>query len=161
MPILRILCYNGSVVTWTVVSLTTAKFKPLVFSVPGFVLSYAANMFILMVLCDFCLFPAQFCYIIVYTRKVENRVQITTGVHLRKFPLARGTLFCNRCNFKRSYRISGRSQNYVTTDGQSASLSRCQAPIWDLRQLGVCWGGAPSLRRGRVCRLQCTIYKVQ
>jgi hypothetical protein len=29
MPILRILCYNGSLVTWTVVSLTTAKFKPL------------------------------------------------------------------------------------------------------------------------------------
>jgi hypothetical protein len=29
MPILRILCYNGSLVTWTVVGLTTAKFKPL------------------------------------------------------------------------------------------------------------------------------------
>jgi hypothetical protein len=28
MPILHILCYNGSLVTWTVVSLTTAKFKP-------------------------------------------------------------------------------------------------------------------------------------
>jgi hypothetical protein len=27
MPILRILCYNGSLVTWTVVGLTTAKFK--------------------------------------------------------------------------------------------------------------------------------------
>jgi hypothetical protein len=32
MPILRILCYNGSLVTWTVVGLTTAKFKPLIFS---------------------------------------------------------------------------------------------------------------------------------
>jgi hypothetical protein len=32
MSILRILCYNGSLVTWTVVSLTTAKFKPLIFS---------------------------------------------------------------------------------------------------------------------------------
>jgi hypothetical protein len=32
-PILRILCYNGSLVTWTVVSSTTAKFKPLIFSV--------------------------------------------------------------------------------------------------------------------------------
>jgi hypothetical protein len=31
MPILRILCYNGSLVTLTVVSLTTAKFKPLIF----------------------------------------------------------------------------------------------------------------------------------
>jgi hypothetical protein len=27
MPILRILCYNGSLVTWTVVSLTAAKFQ--------------------------------------------------------------------------------------------------------------------------------------
>jgi hypothetical protein len=39
MLTLRILCYNGSLVTWTVVSLTTAKFKPLIFSMPGFVLS--------------------------------------------------------------------------------------------------------------------------
>jgi hypothetical protein len=31
MPILRILCYNGNLVTWTVVSLITAKFKPLFF----------------------------------------------------------------------------------------------------------------------------------
>jgi hypothetical protein len=39
MSILRILCYNGSFVTWTVVSLTTAKFKPLIFSMSGFALS--------------------------------------------------------------------------------------------------------------------------
>jgi hypothetical protein len=55
MPILLILCYNGSLVTWTVVSLTTAKFKPLTFSVSGFALSYTTNMFILKILCDFCL----------------------------------------------------------------------------------------------------------
>jgi hypothetical protein len=36
MPILHILRYNGSLVTWMVVSLTTAKFKPLIFSVSGF-----------------------------------------------------------------------------------------------------------------------------
>jgi hypothetical protein len=33
MPILRILCYNGSLVTCTVVSLTTAKFRPYIFRV--------------------------------------------------------------------------------------------------------------------------------
>jgi hypothetical protein len=49
MPFLHILCYNGSLVTWTVVSLTTAKFKPLIFSMSGFTLSYTANMFILMI----------------------------------------------------------------------------------------------------------------
>jgi hypothetical protein len=51
MPILRILFYNGS--------LTTAKFTPLIFSVSRFALSYTTNMFILMVLYDFCLSPAQ------------------------------------------------------------------------------------------------------
>jgi hypothetical protein len=42
----------------------------------GLALSYTANMFILMILHDFCLLPAQFCYTIVYIRKVESRVQI-------------------------------------------------------------------------------------
>jgi hypothetical protein len=43
----------------------------------GFALSYAANLLILMILYDFCLSPSQFCYIIVYMRKAERRVQIT------------------------------------------------------------------------------------
>jgi hypothetical protein len=42
----------------------------------GFALSYTASMFILMILYDFCLLLAQFCYIIVYTVKAESRVQI-------------------------------------------------------------------------------------
>jgi hypothetical protein len=64
--VLLILCYNGSLVTWTVVSLTTAKFKPLIFSISGSALCYAAKIFILMILYDFCLLPAQFCYTVVY-----------------------------------------------------------------------------------------------
>jgi hypothetical protein len=36
-----------------VVSLTTAKFKPLIFSMSGFALSYTVNVFILMILYDF------------------------------------------------------------------------------------------------------------
>jgi hypothetical protein len=58
MPILFIVCYNGSLVTWTVVSLTAAKLKPLIFSVSAFALSYATNMFILMILRGLCLLPA-------------------------------------------------------------------------------------------------------
>jgi hypothetical protein len=42
----------------------------------GFALSHTANMFILMILYDFWLLLAQFYYIILYMRKVENRVQI-------------------------------------------------------------------------------------
>jgi hypothetical protein len=77
MPVLRIFCYNGSLVTYTAVSLTAAKFKPLTFPVSRFALSYAVNMFILMILYDFSLLHAQFCYIIVYIKKVESHVKIT------------------------------------------------------------------------------------
>jgi hypothetical protein len=59
-----------------VTRLMTAKFKPLIFSMSGFALSCTMNTFILMTLYDFCLLPAQFCYVIVYIGKVESRVQI-------------------------------------------------------------------------------------
>jgi hypothetical protein len=71
IPILFTLCYNGSLLTWTAV-----KFKLFIFSMPGFALPYATNIIILMIEYDRCMLPAQFCYIIVYIRKVENRVQI-------------------------------------------------------------------------------------
>jgi hypothetical protein len=58
MPILRILCYNSSLVTWRDVSLAAAIFKPLIFSIYGFALSYAANMFIFIALYDLCLLSA-------------------------------------------------------------------------------------------------------
>jgi hypothetical protein len=44
MPILRILCYNGSLVNGTVVSLTTVKFKPLVFYHSNIVLTLQRNI---------------------------------------------------------------------------------------------------------------------
>jgi hypothetical protein len=55
MPILRVFRYNGTLVTFTVVRLTTAKFKPLKFTVSDFTFSYTANVFILMILYDLCL----------------------------------------------------------------------------------------------------------
>jgi hypothetical protein len=61
-------------------------------------------------------------------------------------------LLCFYCSFE--------SEFYVTTDGQSASQSWNKAPICGLRpdlyycQLPVCWCGALSLTRGRICRLQ-------
>jgi hypothetical protein len=75
MSSLIVLCYDGILVTWTVVSLTAAKFKPLIFSASGFALSYTGNMSLLMILYDFLL-PAQFCYRILYIRKIESRKQI-------------------------------------------------------------------------------------
>jgi hypothetical protein len=53
------------------------KVKPLLFSVPAFALSYAVNMFILMILYNFCMLPAQFCDIIVCIQNVESHMQIT------------------------------------------------------------------------------------
>jgi hypothetical protein len=45
-------CYHGSSDTWTLVHMTAAKFKPLIFSVSGFALSDIANIFIFMILDD-------------------------------------------------------------------------------------------------------------
>jgi hypothetical protein len=101
MPILRILRYNGSLVTLTVVSLTTGKFKPHRFSISGFALSYSANVFIAIILYDFCLLSAQFCYIILYRRKAESCVQVADRRHLGIFPVVLSNLSYRRCNFKR------------------------------------------------------------
>jgi hypothetical protein len=54
-PIISSSCYNSSLFTWTVVYLTAAKFKPLIFTVSGFALSNVANICIFMILYDFCL----------------------------------------------------------------------------------------------------------
>jgi hypothetical protein len=44
-------------------------------------------MFILMILYDFCLLPAQFCYIIVYAYiSLKAMCKSQAGVHLGKFP---------------------------------------------------------------------------
>jgi hypothetical protein len=64
------------------------------------------------------------------------------------------------------YVICCQSQSYVTTNGQSGSLSWCEAPIWDprpivlllfsiiFRQLRTCLCVAPSLMRTRVYSFQ-------
>jgi hypothetical protein len=57
-PIISSSCYNGSLSTWTVVCLTAAKFKPLIFPVSGFTLFNVANICIFMISYDFCLLPA-------------------------------------------------------------------------------------------------------
>jgi hypothetical protein len=98
--------YYLSYATWKLshlngLSLTTTKFKPLISSMSGFALSYTANMFIPMVLYDFCLLPAQFSYIIVHIWKVQTACKSRTGVYLGKYPVVQSTLFCRRCNFKR------------------------------------------------------------
>jgi hypothetical protein len=57
-PIISSSFYNSSLVTWTVVCLTAAKFKPLIFPVSQLALSNVANIFIFMIL--YCL-PKSHC----------------------------------------------------------------------------------------------------
>jgi hypothetical protein len=76
MPYFWYFPYNGSLVTWTVICLTTAKFKPFIFRVLGFALSNGVNIFVIMILYDLCLLPALFCYVIIYKWDLESQVQI-------------------------------------------------------------------------------------
>jgi hypothetical protein len=46
------------------------------------------------------------------------------------FPTCRGVLNTATCESRSS--LQSQSQSYATTDGQSVSLSWCQAPIWGL-----------------------------
>jgi hypothetical protein len=71
-------------------------------------------------------------------------------------------LFQHFLNNNMNHKGQNLSLSYVTTDGQTASLSWNKAPMWGaydqnfitVRQLRVCWCEALSLTRGRVCRLQ-------
>jgi hypothetical protein len=50
--------YNGRLVTWTLVWLTAAKFKQLIFLISRFALSNDENIRIFIILYDFCFFRA-------------------------------------------------------------------------------------------------------
>jgi hypothetical protein len=85
MPLLLTVYCNSSPDTWTVVSLTSVRFKPLIFSVSGFCLPYAANIFFITTLYGFCCLPAPFRYVIVLYRCFKKRfTNITVRRVLRK-----------------------------------------------------------------------------
>jgi hypothetical protein len=88
---------NDSLVTWTVIHMTASKFKPLIFSVSGFALSNVSNIFIFMILDDFSLLPAWFCYLIINVRYMKSLMHI--AMRFGKLPMVRRTLFCSLCNF--------------------------------------------------------------
>jgi hypothetical protein len=121
MPILVILCYNGSLVTGTVVSLTAAKFKPLIFSMPGFTLSYAGNILILMIFHDFWLLPAQFA-IKTYTHgRLKTGLQIADRCSLWKVSNGAKNPVLQKLQFKDMCvcRSKPRGQTYVITNLRS------------------------------------------
>jgi hypothetical protein len=61
----------------TVVRMTAVKFKPLIFSMHGFFLLNFTYISILVKSNGFCLFSAQFSYVIVDLRKSECHVEIS------------------------------------------------------------------------------------
>jgi hypothetical protein len=64
--------------------MTATKFKPLIFSVSGFALSNVVNILIFMILDDFCLLPARFCYVIINVRNLESLMYIANQYVPRK-----------------------------------------------------------------------------
>jgi hypothetical protein len=74
-PISSSIRKNGSLVTWTVVCLTAAKFKSSVSFMSGLALSNIANILIILTLYDFCLLPAKFCCVVIYVRNIERHMQ--------------------------------------------------------------------------------------
>jgi hypothetical protein len=81
-----------------------------------------------------------------------------TNLRLNLSPHSKSYLFTTE--------LLSQSQSYITTDGQSSSLSWYQVPIWDprpvfillsliiFRQSRICWCGTLSLTRNRVCSFQ-------
>jgi hypothetical protein len=95
MPYLLVtyLVYHGSLDTWTVVHMTAAKFEPLIFSVWGLALSNETNIFIFMILDDFCLLPAWFCYVIINVRwniRDPGKLLTCTRQHNPRIPATEG-----------------------------------------------------------------------
>jgi len=66
----------GSLDTWTIVCvcLTATKNEPFIFPALGFAFAYVSNIYIFMLLYDFCLLPAYFFYIIVNVRNFERQM---------------------------------------------------------------------------------------
>jgi hypothetical protein len=131
---------------------------------PGFALCHTADMFILMILYDFCLLPAQFRYIIVYIRKVESPVQMLDRCAPWKiFNGARMTLLRGRCNFKSNSQLKNvKVQITLRLAVYRQSVCLGDKPLETQRQnfsfqLYTC-GHSPhvtcSLTRAWVCRLQ-------
>jgi hypothetical protein len=106
-------------------SLTAAKFKPLISSMSGFAFSYITNMFILIISYDFRLSPAQLLYNHIHT---EN----------------------DNCQRQSHTATDGQSVNKCWRRTTSEAHDQILITVW---QLWSCFRGAPSLTRGRVCLL--------
>jgi hypothetical protein len=70
----RRICLILSLDTRTIVRLTATKFEPFCVFGVGFRFCYVSNIHIIVILYDFYLLPAYFCYIIVNVRNFERQI---------------------------------------------------------------------------------------
>jgi hypothetical protein len=110
-------CCNGSLVTWTVVSLATYTFY----------VWHRLVLLILMIPYDFCLFLAHFCYIIVHIRKVER------CAHPGKSPVVRGSFSCRHCSFKRPVSATNSNAGQAGQAGQAYVITVPISALWRVR----------------------------
>jgi hypothetical protein len=97
-PIINFSCYNGCLLTWTVVCLTAAKFKSLIFLVPGFALSNVANIFIFMILYKQLSWTRSVAWYSMGADRIENTASNSVSiVALWSLPINGCCLFCGRC----------------------------------------------------------------
>jgi hypothetical protein len=68
-------CNFGSLDNSTILCLTAAKSEPFIFPVLGFVFACVSKIYIFMILYDFCLLLASFCYIVVNVRNFECQMK--------------------------------------------------------------------------------------
>jgi hypothetical protein len=95
-----------------------------------------------------------------------HKSSVSTGFTEQIMPILR--ILCYNGSLmnpsQRRTSLNTTSQSYITTDGQSASLSWYQGYLGLMTRFFHCQTiagflyGAPSLTRGRVCLLQSTIY---
>jgi len=90
---LKVFFCCGSLYACTVICLTATKFELFKFSVLGFVFTYISNIQTIVILYEFCLFPAYFGYIIINVWNLECQIQSADGVWR--------TVYCRCCNFNR------------------------------------------------------------
>jgi hypothetical protein len=129
-PNLRSSLYNCCKVIWTVLSLTAAKIDPTVMSMWGFTLPDVPNIFIFVILYDFCLLSTG----IINIRYLEIYVQIEVEVSLRP-------------TVSRPVSLGVRPPS--GTRDQFFFLLEIF-----FKQVRVCYFVAPSLTTGLVCNLK-------
>jgi hypothetical protein len=174
-------------VSWTLVGLTAAKFKPLIHLMTGFSLSNTMYIWICLVYDSFCLCPVTCSYIVIHLRNFDSHMQFADWCALVKISNSAEYSVLQALQFQAANvrRIhpggTGISHNwlnhsFVITLVNVKLRQTVSRPVYLVvkphlgpktrflllsRQFRVCWCKAPSLTRGRICRLQLLLTRTR